>query len=251
MPREMRGVHVTMALASLRGKLDGVRRAPARRPEHDRARREGRERRGRVRPRRAARSRARPARRSRTTTRAAAARKVHAAGLYLIGRVVTFQDPVVSERRPGLALHNPDGSVWHTRGGLGWLNPYDRRVWDYDVAIATAAARAGFDEIQFDYVRFPSDGDVCVDPLPRAHERVDGEDDHAVRAVCLADSSTSSASASPSTSSGSPRRAISASGRSRTASRGTSTPSTRWSTRRISTPASTGSPIRTPIRARP
>ena len=88
------------------------------------------------------------------------ARKIHAAGLYLIGRVVTFQDPVLSERRPGLALHNPDGSVWHTRGGLGWLNPYDRRVWHYDVAVAEAAARAGFDEIQFDYVRFPSDGDV-------------------------------------------------------------------------------------------
>jgi hypothetical protein len=86
---------------------------------------------------------------------------VHAAGLYLIGRIVTFQDPVVSEHRPKLALQNPDGSVWHTRGGLGWLNPYDRRVWDYNIAIATAVARAGFDEIQFDYVRFPSDGDVA------------------------------------------------------------------------------------------
>src|SRR5256885_2272674 len=78
----------------------------------------------------------------------------------LTGRDSTFQSPVLSEARPGLALHDPDGSVWHTRGGLGWLNPYDRRVWRYDVAIAAAAARAGFDEVQFDYVRFPSDGDV-------------------------------------------------------------------------------------------
>ena len=43
---------------------------------------------------------------------------------------------------------------------LGWTNPYDRRVWDYNVSIAEVAARAGFDEIQFDYVRFPTDGDV-------------------------------------------------------------------------------------------
>ena len=41
-----------------------------------------------------------------------------------------------------------------------WTNPYDRRVWDYNVDVAVAAARAGFDEIMFDYVRFPSDGDV-------------------------------------------------------------------------------------------
>ena len=86
---------------------------------------------------------------------------MHAAGLYLIGRIVTFQDPIVSERRPGLALRNPDGSLWHTNAGFGWLNPYDHRVWAYDLAVAAAAARAGFDEIQFDYVRFPSDGDVA------------------------------------------------------------------------------------------
>ena len=74
--------------------------------------------------------------------------------------IVTFEDPRLSERRPQLALHNPDGSVWHTRGGLGWVNPYDQRVWNYSVSLGAAAARAGFDEIQFDYVRFPSDGDL-------------------------------------------------------------------------------------------
>jgi hypothetical protein len=96
----------------------------------------------------------------------AAVRELHAARLYVIGRVVTFEDPVISERRPALALHNPDGSVWQTRAGFGWLNPYDRRVWRYDVAVAGAAARAGFDEIQFDYVRFPSDGDVSAIRYP-------------------------------------------------------------------------------------
>ncbi|HEY3070337.1 MAG TPA: putative glycoside hydrolase, partial [Gaiellaceae bacterium] len=49
---------------------------------------------------------------------------------------------------------------WHTAGGLGWANPYDHRVWKYAVDLGAAAAHAGFDEIQFDYVRFPTDGDL-------------------------------------------------------------------------------------------
>jgi hypothetical protein len=88
------------------------------------------------------------------------ARKVHAAGLYLVGRIVAFEDPVLSRERPELALHNADGSLWKNNAGLGWTNEYDKRVWDYVVSLGEAAVRAGFDEIQFDYVRFPSDGDV-------------------------------------------------------------------------------------------
>jgi hypothetical protein len=86
--------------------------------------------------------------------------KTRAAGVYLIGRIVTFEDPILSQKRPDLAIRRPDGSVWTNDVGLGWTNPYDRRVWDYNVEIAKAAAKRGFDEIQFDYVRFPSDGDV-------------------------------------------------------------------------------------------
>jgi hypothetical protein len=73
---------------------------------------------------------------------------------------VTFEDPVLATGRPELAIKNPNGSVWRNQAGLGWTNPYDKRVWDYNVSIAEVAARAGFDEIQFDYVRFPTDGDV-------------------------------------------------------------------------------------------
>lgn len=89
-----------------------------------------------------------------------AARMLHAKGVYVIGRVVVFEDPRLSAGRPELAIKNPDGSVWRNDAGLGWTNPYDKRVWDYNVSIAEVAARAGFDEIQFDYVRFPTDGDV-------------------------------------------------------------------------------------------
>ena len=88
------------------------------------------------------------------------ARLIHSKGVYLIGRVVVFEDPVLASGRADLAIKNPDGSVWRNDAGLGWTNPYDKRVWDYNVSIGEAAARAGFDEIQFDYVRFPTDGDV-------------------------------------------------------------------------------------------
>jgi hypothetical protein len=165
LPREMRGIHVTMALASIRGKLEeyvALRRAGMNTIELD-----VKDENGDVGFVRGAPVLARVTGAAKPYYNARkAALTVHKAGLYLIGRIVTFQDPVVSEHRPGLALHNPDGSVWHTRAGLGWLNPYDRRVWAYDVAIATAAARAGFDEIQFDYVRFPSDGDVSAIRYP-------------------------------------------------------------------------------------
>jgi hypothetical protein len=89
-----------------------------------------------------------------------AGRLVHESGLYLVGRVVVFEDPFLARGRPDLAIRRRDGSVWRDAAGLGWTNPYDRRVWAYNVDIAAAAARAGFDEILFDYVRFPSDGDV-------------------------------------------------------------------------------------------
>ena len=80
--------------------------------------------------------------------------------MYLIGRVVVMEDPTLSAARPELALMRTDGSRWVNAGGLGWMNPYDQRVWQYVVGVGKAAAEAGFDEIQFDYVRFPTDGDV-------------------------------------------------------------------------------------------
>jgi len=90
----------------------------------------------------------------------------HRNGIYMIGRVVCFQDPKLAQGRPDLAIQRPDGSVWTTSAGIGWVNPYDRRVWDYCVSVAEAAARAGFDQIMFDYVRFPSDGDVASAVYP-------------------------------------------------------------------------------------
>jgi hypothetical protein len=94
------------------------------------------------------------------------AKLVHDNGLYLVCRVVVFQDPQLARGRPDLAIRRPDGGTWATDSGLAWVNPYDRRVWDYNVSVAQAGARGGCDEIMFDYVRFPSDGDTHAAVYP-------------------------------------------------------------------------------------
>ena len=103
------------------------------------------------------------------------ARLAHKQGVYLIGRVVVFQDPYLASARPDLAIRTRSGAVWKTGAGLAWVNPYDRRVWDYAVSIAAVAARAGFDEIMLDYVRFPSDGDVGAAVYPGKTRERKGE----------------------------------------------------------------------------
>jgi hypothetical protein len=160
LPIELRGVHVTIGLASLPGKLDeylDLEEDGLTALELDVKDENGEI--GFI-------SRAIPrlavsigAARDYYDARAAA-RRVHARGVYLIGRIVVFEDPVLAQARPELAVRRSDGSVWRDAAGLGWTNPYDKRVWDYNVDVAVAAARAGFDEVMFDYVRFPSDGDV-------------------------------------------------------------------------------------------
>ena len=163
MPAEVRGVHVTMGLASLTGKLDEYLAIPGLNTiELDVKDETGQV--GFLLP---APSLARKAGASQSYYKArVVAANVHEAGVYLIGRVVVFEDPKLTAERPDLAIHTSDGSVWQNDAGLGWANPYDRRVWDYNVSVAEAAARAGFDEIQFDYVRFPSDGPIELAVFP-------------------------------------------------------------------------------------
>ena len=159
LPIEIRGVHLTMGLASLPGRLRrylDLRRAGLTALELD-----VKDERGQV----AFRSRSAPLARRIGAARSfysprSAARLAHEDGVYLIGRVVTFEDPALALARPELAIRRGDGSVWRDAAGLAWVDPYDRRVWRYEMDVAAGAARAGFDEILFDYVRFPSDGDV-------------------------------------------------------------------------------------------
>jgi len=157
MPEEVRGVHVTMGLASLRGKFEQYLAIPGLNTVELDVKDEY----GKVGFLLPAGSLARKIGAAQRYYKArVVAARAHAAGVYLIGRVVVFEDPTLTAARPDLAIRTSDGSVWQNNAGLGWANPYDRRVWDYNVAVAKAAARAGFDEIQFDYVRFPSDGPI-------------------------------------------------------------------------------------------
>ncbi len=78
--------------------------------------------------------------------------------IYPIARIVTFKDGIAASARPDLAVKSKDGSVWRDNKGDAWLNPYNKKSWEYPIQIAEEAALKGFKEIQFDYVRFPTDG---------------------------------------------------------------------------------------------
>ncbi|HEY0970915.1 MAG TPA: putative glycoside hydrolase [Gemmatimonadales bacterium] len=80
---------------------------------------------------------------------------LQAHGIYPIARVVVFKDRMLAEKKPELAIRNVSGGVWKDGKGLPWVNPYDKRVWDYNIAIAKEALDMGFSELQWDYVRFP------------------------------------------------------------------------------------------------
>lgn len=80
---------------------------------------------------------------------------LHAHDLYAIGRIVVFKDPVLSKARPAWSIQNPRGGTWKDKAGYTWVSAWDPAVWEYNLDIAEEAARAGVDEIQFDYVRFP------------------------------------------------------------------------------------------------
>jgi hypothetical protein len=78
-------------------------------------------------------------------------------GIYTIARIVTFKDPRAAAGRSDLAMKRYNGIPWKDRRGVLWVDPYNRSVWEYNIAIAEEAVELGFDEIQFDYVRFSED----------------------------------------------------------------------------------------------
>ncbi|MFC4098763.1 putative glycoside hydrolase [Paenibacillus xanthanilyticus] len=85
-------------------------------------------------------------------------KQLHAKQIYTIGRVVAFKDPYYARMRPSQALQRKAGGVWRDAKGVAWLDPYQARAREYNIAIAKEAANLGFDEVQFDYVRFPDNG---------------------------------------------------------------------------------------------
>jgi hypothetical protein len=107
-----------------------------------------------------------------------------------IARIVVFKDTVAARHNPTWTIRRADGEFWHDKQGLEWVNPYNRNLWEYDIRVAEDAARLGFGEIQFDYIRFPepykslpeqvypgadseSKAEILADFLRAAHARVD------------------------------------------------------------------------------
>lgn len=87
-------------------------------------------------------------------------KKLHDHNIYVIARQTVFQDPLLASAKPDWAIKSKNGGLWHDNKGLTWVDPTRIEVWNYNVAIAKEAIRLGFDEINFDYVRFPSDGNM-------------------------------------------------------------------------------------------
>jgi len=87
--------------------------------------------------------------------------ELHQKGYYVIGHISVFQDNYLTRIRPDLAMRRKDNNeLWQDKKGMAWLDVSQPEVWDYVIAIAREAYAVGFDELNFDYVRFPSDGEL-------------------------------------------------------------------------------------------
>jgi hypothetical protein len=113
---------------------------------------------------------------------------LHGQNIYVIGRVAVFEDPVFAKQRPDLAIYNkqktlgrsPTGEakdikkpvLWKDSNGQEWLDPASKETWDYNIGLAKEGFSHGFDEINFDYVRYPSDGKTSAMGFPISDAKV-------------------------------------------------------------------------------
>ena len=95
-----------------------------------------------------------------------------ARGIYTIARIVAFKDNILATARPDLAIVDTrTGKAWIDNEKLAWVDPFREEVWNYNIAIAKEAVRHGFDEVQFDYVRFPTDGRLSAAKYARENNK--------------------------------------------------------------------------------
>ncbi len=86
---------------------------------------------------------------------------LHAQGIYVIGRITVFQDPFHAERAPHLAVKRRDGeTIWRDGKGLAFIDVAAKEHWDHIIALSVDSYNLGFDELNYDYVRYPSDGNM-------------------------------------------------------------------------------------------
>jgi len=92
--------------------------------------------------------------------------ELHDADIYAIARITVFQDPHYAKKHLNIAVQKKNGTLWKDRKGLSYLDPGAKEYWDYIIEIARASEAAGFDELNFDYIRFPSDGNMSDIAFP-------------------------------------------------------------------------------------
>jgi hypothetical protein len=101
---------------------------------------------------------------------------LRARGIWSIARIVVFKDPVLARAKPEWSIRTPAGGLWVDRAGNNWVSTWDPNVWEYNIQIAEEAVRAGFDEIQFDYIRFPEPYRKTLPPQVHRHAQGDRTD---------------------------------------------------------------------------
>lgn len=105
--------------------------------------------------------------------------RLHSKGIYVVGRITVFQDPLMAMKRPDLAVQKTsDKSVWKDFKGLSFIDVSAREYWDYIITLAKTSYEAGFDELNFDYIRFPSDGNMNDIFYPWSEDRITLDPEH-------------------------------------------------------------------------
>ena len=138
-------------------------------------------------------------------------KELHDQNIYVIARIAVFQDSCLTGKHPEYAVkRKSDDKVWKDRKGMSWMYAGSKEVWDYNIKIARVAYSIGFDEVNMDYIRFPSDGNmrdimypvaIVDDPIvarPKIHKATSTAAAHASTSVAtnivLAESVTATSS---------------------------------------------------------
>lgn len=99
-------------------------------------------------------------------------KELHDKNIYVIARIAAFQDPLFVKKHPELAVNNKNtGAVWKDHKGVPWVDTGSRVMWEYLVQVGKEAHARGFDELNYDYIRFPTDGDLRSMQFPVSGER--------------------------------------------------------------------------------
>ncbi|MEJ2373588.1 MAG: putative glycoside hydrolase, partial [Sulfurimonas sp.] len=101
-------------------------------------------------------------------------KKLKDRNIYTIARIVTFKDELQASNNYEYAIKNNDQNktLWRNHDGMAWVDPYDKRSHIYTISIAEEAAKVGFDEINFDYVRFPAKDGLCLSKKQNQKNRI-------------------------------------------------------------------------------